>query len=129
MVGLTAFRELLSPQGHPDLHRLRGGIRERTGSPTRPDVPGAQEYNCFLIHATAPNGGTRDADHISPFPLQAFGHVAVIRSSPADRDDYEGPFTKTDLVKTLDIYRSADPEKNLFGPGPFTDIIETRVWA
>lgn len=34
---------------------------------------GAQKYNCFLIRAVTPNGGTADADHLEPFSLRNFG--------------------------------------------------------
>ena len=38
------------------------------------------------------------------------GDVAVVRSGPADYVNYEALFSKTELVKTINYYRTADPE-------------------
>ncbi|KAJ6179992.1 hypothetical protein N7519_010453 [Penicillium mononematosum] len=36
------------------------------------------------------------------------GDVAVVKSSPEDIDDYEESFTKMDLMKTIDYYKTAN---------------------
>jgi hypothetical protein len=37
------------------------------------------------------------------------GDVAVIRSGPVDSNDYPTSFSKTELVRTAEFYRIADP--------------------
>jgi len=43
--------------------------------------------------------------------MHVYSHIAVVRSGPDDSDQYPVRFSKTDLFRTAEFYKTKDPKQ------------------